>query len=106
MSKFAIIEIAGKQEKVSIGDTFETVSPKKMDSFIPLLLSLRKGNLVSDERKLKEYKVNVKLVKEDMSKKLNIFQYKAKTGNRRRVGYRHPVYTYKVSSIKNTKKDS
>jgi len=106
MSKFAIIEIAGKQEKVSVGDTFETVSPKKINSLVPLLLSLRKGSLVSDQKKLKEYKVNVKLVKEDMSKKQRIFQYKAKTGNRRRFEYRHQVYIYKVSSINNTKKDS
>ena len=38
-----------------------------------------------------------------MSKKYNIFQYKAKTGNRRRLGYRHPVYTYEVASIEAVK---
>ena len=96
MSKYAVIEIGGKQEKVSVGDTFDTVSPRKVDSLDPLLLSLRKGSLVSDKKKLKEYK----------SQKHRIFQYTAKTGRRRRVGYRHPVYTYKVSSIDNIKKQS
>ena len=49
MSKYAVIEIGGKQEKVSVGDTFETVSPAKIKSLVPLLLSLRKGSLVSDK---------------------------------------------------------
>ena len=106
MSKYAVIEIGGKQEKVSVGDTFDTVSPRKLDSLDPLLLSLRKGSLVSDKKKLKEYKVNIELVKEHKSQKHRIFQYTAKTGRRRRVGYRHPVYTYKVSSIDNIKKQS
>ena len=53
MSKYAVIEIGGKQEKVSVGDTFDTVSPRKVDSLSPLLLSLRKGSLVSDKKKLK-----------------------------------------------------
>ena len=106
MSKYAVIEIGGKQEKVSVGDTFETVSPRNIDSLDPLLLSLRKGSLVSDKKKLKEYKVNIELVNEHKSQKHRIFQYTAKTGRRRRVGYRHPVYTYKVSSIDNIKKQS
>ena len=100
MSKYAVIEIGGKQEKVSVGDTIETVSPKKIESVEPLLLSLRKGSLVSDKKRLEGYKVELKLVEESLSKKYNIFQYKAKTGNRRKLGYRHPVYTYEVSSIK------
>ena len=99
MSKYAVIEIGGKQEKVSVGDTFETVSPAKIKSLVPLLLSLRKGSLVSDKKKLEGYKVELKLVKEGMSKKYNIFQYKAKTGNRRRLGYRHPVYTLSLIHI-------
>ena len=103
MSKYAVIEIGGKQEKVSVGDTFETVSPAKIKSLVPLLLSLRKGSLVSDQKKLEGYKVELKLVKDGMSKKYNIFQYKAKTGNRRRLGYRHPVYTYEVASIEAVK---
>ena len=106
MSKYAVIEIGGKQEKVSVGDTFDTVSPRKVDSLPPLLLSLRKGSLVSDKKKLKDYKVNLELVGEHKSKKHRIFQYTAKTGRRRRVGYRHPVYTYKVSSIDSIKKQS
>ena len=85
MSKYAVIEIGGKQEKVSVGDTFETVSPAKIKSLVPLLLSLRKGSLVSDQKKLEGYKVELKLVKEGMSKKYNIFQYKAKTGSRFKV---------------------
>ena len=32
-------------------------------------------------------------------KKLDIFQYKNKTGNRRRVGYREQVKVVKVKSI-------
>ena len=56
----------------------KTVSPAKIKSLVPLLLSLRKGSLVSDQKKLEGYKVELKLVKEGMSKKYNIFQYKAK----------------------------
>ena len=56
MSKYAVIEVAGKQEKVSVGDTFETVSPNNLTSFKPILLSLRKGSLISDTKKLNELK--------------------------------------------------
>ena len=51
MSKYAVIEVAGKQEKVSVGDTFETVSPNNLTSFKPILLSKRKGSLISDTKK-------------------------------------------------------
>ena len=106
MSKFAVIEVAGKQEKVSVGDTFETVSPNNLTSFKPILLSLRKGSLISDTKKLNEYDIKVKFLEKKDSKKHNIFQYKAKTGNRRRMGYKHPIYIYEVSSIDAPKKES
>jgi ribosomal protein L21 len=36
------------------------------------------------------------------SKKINIFQYKNKTGNRRRMGYREDKKVIKITSISNS----
>ena len=62
-------------------------------------LSPRKGQIVVDDKELKNYKVELEHLSASKSKKINIFQYKNKTGNRRRVGYRENSKIVKVKSI-------
>ena len=63
------------------------------------MVSPRKGQIVIDNKELKNYKVELEFISTTKSKKMNIFQYKNKTGNRRRVGYRENTKIVKVKSI-------
>ena len=99
MSKYAVIKVGSSQEKVSVGDEFSVSSSFNLDSLVPVLVSPRKGQIVVDDKDLKKYKVGLEFVSDSKSKKINIFQYKNKTGNRRRVGYRENSKIVKVVSI-------
>ena len=88
MSKYAVVKIGASQEKVSIGDELVVSSSFSETTLIPILVSPKKGELVSDNKELKKFKVEIQDIGTGKSKKINIFQYKNKTGNRRRMGYR------------------
>ena len=98
MSKYAVIKVGSSQEKVSVGDEFSVSSSFNDDSLVPVLVSPRKGQIVVDDKELKKYKVELEFLSRSKSKKMNIFQYKNKTGNRRRMGYREDN---KIIQIKN-----
>ena len=99
MSKYAVIKIGSSQERVSIGDKLVVSNSFSETSLTPILVSPRKGQIVVDDKDLKKYKVGLEFVSDSKSKKINIFQYKNKTGNRRRVGYRENAKIVKVVSI-------
>ena len=98
MSKYAVIKIGSSQERVSIGDKLVVSNSFSETSLTPILVSPRKGQLVTEEKELKNFKVEIELLDQTKSKKLRIFQYKNKTGNRRRLGYREDN---KIIEIKN-----
>ena len=99
MSKYAVIKVGSSQEKVSVGDEFSVSSSFSDSTLVPVLVSPRKGQIVVDDKELKKYKVEIEFISNSKSKKMNIFQYKNKTGNRRRVGYRENSKIVKVVSI-------
>ena len=103
MSKYAVIKVGSSQERVSVGDEFSVSSSFDESTLVPVLVSPRKGQIVIDNKELKNYKVELEFISTTKSKKMNIFQYKNKTGNRRRVGYRDEVKVVKVKSISNNK---
>ncbi len=99
MSKYAVIKVGSSQERVSVGDEFSVPSSFDEKTVVPVLVSPRKGQIVIDDKELKNYKVELEHLSALKSKKINIFQYKNKTGNRRRVGYRENSKIVKVKSI-------
>ena len=99
MSKYAVIRVGSSQERVSVGDEFFVSSSFEEKTLVPVLVSPRKGQIVIDDKELKNYKVELEHLSASNSKKINIFQYKNKTGNRRRVGYRENSKIVKVKSI-------
>ena len=103
MSKYAVIKVGASQEKVVEGDILQVPKSFSTKLINPILLSPRKGSIVTDEKTLLECSVDLEVIDEKKLKKLNIFQYKNKTGNRRRVGYRDEVKVVKVKSILNKK---
>ena len=88
-----------QQEKVSIGDELVVSSSFSETTLIPILVSPKKGELVSDNKELKKFKVEIQDIGTGKSKKINIFQYKNKTGNRRRMGYREDNKIIKIKNI-------
>ncbi len=84
MSKYAVIKVGSSQERVSVGDEFSVSSSFEEKTVVPVLVSPRKGQIVVDDKELKNYKVELAHLSSSKSKKINIFQYKNKTGNRRR----------------------
>ena len=101
MSKYAVVKIGALQEKVSIGDELVVSSSFSETTLIPILVSPKKGQIVSDSKELGKFKVEIEHIGDAKSKKINIFQYKNKTGNRRRMGYREDN---KIIQIKNIEK--
>ena len=99
MSKYAVIKVGSSQERVSVGDEFSVSSSFDESTLVPVLVSPRKGQIVIDNKEVKNYKVELEFISTTKSKKMNIFQYKNKTGNRRRVGYRENTKIVKVKSI-------
>ena len=99
MSKYAVVKIGASQEKVSIGDELVVSSSFSETTLIPILVSPKKGELVSDNKELKKFKVEIQDICTRKSKKINIFQYKNKTGNRRRMGYREDNKIIKIKNI-------
>ena len=99
MSKYAVVKIGASQEKVSIGDELVVSSSFSESTLIPIFVSPKKGELVSDIKELKKFKVEIQDIAEGKSKKINIFQYKNKTGNRRRMGYREDNKIIKIKNI-------
>ena len=99
MSKYAVIKVGSSQERVSVGDEFSVSSSFDESTLVPVLVSPRKGQIVIDNKELKNYKVELEFISTTKSKKMNIFQYKNKTGIRRRVGYRENTKIVKVKSI-------
>tara|TARA_B100001027_G_C16162827_1_gene283384 strand:+ start:371 stop:697 length:327 start_codon:yes stop_codon:yes gene_type:complete len=98
MGKYAVVKIGALQEKVSIGDELVVSSSFSETTLVPILVSPKKGEVVFDIKELKKFKVEIETIGEAKSKKINIFQYKNKTGNRRRMGYRQDN---KIIQIKN-----
>ena len=80
MSKYAVIEVGSRQEKVVEGDILEVPKSFSLESMNPILLSPRKGSIVTDKKSLSQCSVDLELIDEKKLKKINIFQYKNKTG--------------------------
>ncbi len=99
MSNYAIIKVGSSQEKISIGDKLSVPKDYIITDVVPILVSSSKGEIVSDTKVLDRYKIEFEQLKESKTKKINIFQYKNKTGNRRKMGYREETKILLVKNI-------
>jgi large subunit ribosomal protein L21 len=102
---YAIIRVGGHQEKVSVGEQI-TVDHLKQDpgsevSFTPLMVSADDGEVVTDHKELTD-KGSVKgtVVLHAKGEKLEVFQYRQKTGFRRHIGHRQLYTLVEISEIR------
>ena len=55
MSKYAVIEVGSRQERVVEGDILEVPKSFSLESMNPILLSPRKGSIVTDKKSLSQW---------------------------------------------------
>ena len=101
---YAIIRTGGHQEKVVVGETI-TVDHLKQDPdseirFTPLLISVADGDAVSDRKELADKGAVVgRVVQHVRGDKIDVFQYRHKTGYRRHIGHRSMLTLVEISEI-------
>lgn len=99
---YAIIETGGKQVRVEVG---QKIYVEKLDVKADAKYVFDKVLLVGGEslKVGKPYvdgaKVNAKVVKQGLSKKLRIYKYKAKHNERKTIGHRQPYTCLVIESI-------
>jgi large subunit ribosomal protein L21 len=107
--KYAVVKVAGKQYKVASGDSIKIAAKigeeKKKIELDQVLLVVDEGK-VKIGQPLVEAKVIGDVVSHGKAKKVNIFTYKAKTGQHRRAGHRQDQTVIKIESIEEGKEKS
>lgn len=90
--KYAVVEVNGSQFKVQEKDKVEVnkISQKEGETITldKVLLLMDGSKLKVGKPLLKEVKVEAKILKNFLGEKLAIFKFKAKTGYRRKMGFR------------------
>ena len=103
---YAIIRTGGHQEKVSPGEqiTVDFLNQRAVGdtvTFPTLLVSTDDGNVVSDHKELADNaKVTGTVVQHIKADKVEVFQYRHKTGYRRHTGHRQPMTLVEITEIR------
>ncbi|MDQ5983593.1 MAG: 50S ribosomal protein L21 [Eubacteriales bacterium SKADARSKE-1] len=99
---FAIIEAGGKQYKVEKGDV---IFVEKLNNdegsnveFKVIALS-NEGNLTLGSPYVDSAKVSAKILKNGKGKKIIVFTYKPKKGQKRKLGHRQPYSKVQIEEI-------
>ena len=102
---YAIIRTGGHQEKVSVGEQI-TVDRLKQEPgeevrFVPLMIAKDDGTIVTDHAQLeKEAAVVGKVVSHFKGEKLEVFNYRQKTGYRKHAGHRQPLTLVDIEELR------
>jgi large subunit ribosomal protein L21 len=103
MSKFAIVQIAGKQYKVSEGDV---LTVDRLDTPESEKLVVTDVLLVGDDKKVsvgiplvEKSKVTFEVVSHPRDEKIRVFKYKSKSRYRKTHGHRSALTQLKVAQI-------
>lgn len=103
MDKFAVIRIGGKQYRVTEGQEILVDKLADTKKITPEVLLFVEGETVEvGTPVLEKAKVTVKVVTElEKGEKVDIFKYKAKSRERRHVGFRAQYTRLLVTNISN-----
>lgn len=103
MTSYAIIQIAGKQYKVSEGDTLQVnrldvAADQDLVVEDVLLMASDKGTVIGTPL-VEKAKVTLKVVDHYQGEKVRVAKYKSKSRYRRVNGHRQPLTTVTVTKI-------
>lgn len=103
MSKYAIIELSGKQYKISVGDQ---IIVDRLEGEADQEIVNDRVLLVQDGEQVKiglpyvaGAKVTLKLLKQQLAKKIRVAKFKAKSRYRRVRGHRQPQSVVEITKI-------
>jgi len=100
---YAIVRCGGRQEKASVDDvlTVDKLAGEVGSSVrLPALLVVDDDKIISDPAELGGYEITAEIVGAASGPKINMIQYKNKTGYRRRLGHRQKYTQVKITGIK------
>ena len=103
---YAIVRCGGRQEKVALDDVVTVDKlPGEVGSSITLaaLLVVDGDRVISDPAEVGRYQVTADIVGDAAGPKINMIQYRNKTGYRRRLGHRQRYTQVRITAIGDTK---
>ena len=101
---YAIVEISGKQFKVSEGDIvfvprIESLEAGATTTFDKVLLVSKDGKVTVGEEYVKGAKVTASVIAHGKDKKIIVYKYKAKKNERKTQGHRQPYTKIQIEKI-------
>ena len=99
---YAIVRCGGRQEKVALDDVVTVDKlPGEVGSSITLtaLLVVDGDRVISDPAEVGRYEVTADIVGDAAGPKINMIQYKNKSGYRRRLGHRQRYTQVRITAI-------
>ena len=99
---YAIVRCGGRQEKVALDDVVTVDKlPGEVGSSVtlPALLVVDGDRVISDPAEVGRYEVTADIVGDAAGPKINMIQYKNKSGYRRRLGHRQRYTQVRITAI-------
>jgi len=99
---YAIVRCGGRQEKVALDDvvTVDKLPGAAGDSItLSALLVVDGDRVISDPAEVGRYQVTADIVGDAAGPKINMIQYRNKTGYRRRLGHRQRYTQVRITGI-------
>lgn len=96
---YAIISDGSKQYKVSQGDKIEVERLDVDSPQVRPILIVDGDKVISSKSDLEKAKVSVSIVADTKAKKINAFNYKNKSNNRKRYGHRQKLHLISIDKI-------
>jgi large subunit ribosomal protein L21 len=99
---YAIVRCGGRQEKVALDDvvTVDRLAGVAGDSItLTALLVVDGDRVISDPAEVGRYQVTADIVGDAAGPKINMIQYRNKTGYRRRLGHRQRYTQVRITGI-------
>jgi large subunit ribosomal protein L21 len=99
---YAIVRCGGRQEKVVLDEVLTVDKlPGEVGSSItlPALLVVDGDRVISDPAEVGRYQITADIVGDAAGPKINMIQYRNKTGYRRRLGHRQRYTQVRITGI-------
>jgi large subunit ribosomal protein L21 len=99
---YAIVRCGGRQEKVALDDvvTVDKLAGQAGESItLTALLVVDGDRVISDPAEVGRYQVTADIVGDAAGPKINMIQYKNKSGYRRRLGHRQKYTQVRITGI-------